>query len=218
MVHADGQPSHHVLSAPLSLPVGGLLIMAELFTPDLQQAERFLQSLDASGSFTFQTFIDNKERAAANKKQGKDPLAKILHGTLQDNVDQLTKLQQQGAGVYVMVNKGDGIGRRNESVVAIRSYFVDLDGAPIDPVLDAEAPPHIVVESSPGKWHAYWTVQEGESLADFKSCQKALAAKFNGDSAVCDLARVMRVPGFWHLKADPFQTRLVIPNVDVTIP
>jgi hypothetical protein len=61
-------------------------------------------------------------------------------------------------------------------------------------------------------------VQEGESLADFKSCQKALAAKFNGDPAVCDLARVMRVPGFWHLKADPFQTRLVIPNVDVTIP
>lgn len=60
MVHADGQPSHHVLSAPLSVPVGGLLIMAELFTPDLQQAERFLQSLDASGSFTFQTFIDNK--------------------------------------------------------------------------------------------------------------------------------------------------------------
>jgi hypothetical protein len=36
-----------------------------------------------------------------------------------------------------------------------------------------------------------------------------LAKQFNSDLSVKDLARVMRLPGFWHQKGDPFQTRIV---------
>lgn len=186
--------------------------MVELLTPDLEQAQRFLQALDPDGIFTFQTFDDDKDRSKANKKRlGYDPLAHVFQGTLNDHIESLVALQRQGAGVFVMVNKGDMLGRTNRNVIEVRAHFVDLDGAPVEPVLHADAPPHIVVESSPDKWHAYWRVQ-GASLADFKDRQHALADRFSGDPSVCDLCRVMRLPGFWHLKGTPFQTRLVTPT------
>lgn len=183
--------------------------MVQQLTPDLDQAQRFLQALDPAGIFTFQTFSDNKEVRAIP--------GRILHGTLEDNADELTRLQQQGAGIFVMVNEGNGKGRKSSDVMRVRAQFVDLDGSPIDPVLAAEAAPHIVVESSPGKWHAYWRMQNA-SLSDFKVRQHALADKFGGDRAVCDVARVMRLPGFWHQKGDPFQTNLITPTAEVIAP
>jgi hypothetical protein len=171
--------------------------------PDLTVANAFLAALDPHGSFTFQTFDDNKDRKDRT-------LAKIFHGTLSDHAAALAALQNKGAGVFVMVNEGDGKGRAASNVIRVRAHFVDLDGAPIEPVLEAAAPPNIVVESSPGKWHAYWLLNDCD-LPDFKPGQQAMAAKFTGDRSVCDLSRVLRIPGFWHLKENPFQTRLVRP-------
>jgi hypothetical protein len=182
--------------------------------PDLLMAQRFLDLIHADVSFTFQTFDDNKKRSKENKKQlGHDPFARICHGRLPQHADYLTSLQQQGAGVFVMINEGNGKGRKAGDVVRVRAHFVDLDGAPIDPVMDAALPPHIVVESSPGKWHAYWLAND-RPLEQFKERQKALAQKFNGDPTINDLPRVMRLPGFWHLKQAPFQTQIVHPSID----
>jgi hypothetical protein len=69
-------------------------------------------------------------------------------------------------------------------------------------------PPSIVVESSPGKRHFYWRI-DNCPLEAFAGAQKALAAALGTDPAVCDLPRVMRLPGFWHRKGKPFMTRLV---------
>ena len=178
--------------------------------PDLDQAQRFLETLDAGTVFTFQTFDDNAERKDFR-------LAKVLHGTLAQHQAHLTTLQQQGAGVFVMVNEGDGLihegsktCRTAANVIRVRAHVLDLDGAPIQPVLDCGLPPHILVESSPGKWHVYWKVLDCP-LEDYKLRQKALAARFDGDPAVCDLPRVLRVPGFWHQKNQPFMTRMVDP-------
>lgn len=184
--------------------------MVQQLIPDMEQAQLFLHALDPGGIFTFQTFDDDKNRSTANKKQlGYDPFARVLQGTLEANANSLTELQQQGIGVFVMVNKGDGRGRKLPNVISVRAQFVDLDGAPIDPVLGTDVPPHIVVESSPGKWHAYWLVED-TALPEFKVRQQVLADKFGGDRSVCDLNRVMRLPGFWHQKSTPFQTRIAI--------
>jgi hypothetical protein len=86
--------------------------------------------------------------------------------------------------------------------------FVDLDGASINPVIDGPLAPSIIVQSSPGKFHAYWLVND-LPLVDFSGFQKALAHRFSGDPSVCDLPRVLRVPGFLHRKAEPFLTHLV---------
>jgi hypothetical protein len=84
---------------------------------------------------------------------------------------------------------------------------VDLDGSPLGPVITSLPTPHVIVDSSPGKWHAYWLVT-GVVLGDFTALQKDLAARFGGDPSVHDLPRVMRLPGFFHRKADPFMVRV----------
>lgn len=179
----------------------------QALVPDLDQAQRFLAALDPGLVFTFQTFDDNADRKDFR-------LAKVLHGTLAEHQAELTKLQQQGAGVFVMVNRGDGVVHKGKktcrcaaSVVAVRALFVDLDGAPLKPVLEA-LKPDIVAESSPGRWHAYWLTNDCP-LEEFTLRQKQIAERFSGDPTVCDLPRVMRMPGFWHQKQEPFLTKLI---------
>ena len=174
-------------------------------TPDLLQAHFFLDALDPSGRFTFQTF---SEGSASRTKASPT----ILHGTLNEHAARLTELNNAGHGIFFMVNEGDLKGRSAANVIRVRAHFVDSDNGPIEPLLQAAIPPHIAVESSPGKGHAYFLVDDCPH-DKFRERQHALAARFNGDPAVCDLSRVMRLTGFWHLKADtPFQTRLIKPT------
>lgn len=169
--------------------------------PNRDEAERFLTVLDANAaSFTFQTFDDDKERR--NPK-----LVRILHGSLSQHFETLQQLNTQGAGVFITVNETDGKGRAAENITRVRAQFVDLDGAPLEAVLQAKLPPHIVVESSPSRWHAYWLVENAQ-LDEFKPIQEALSARFNSDPSVKDLPRCMRLPGFLHRKGEPFQTRI----------
>ena len=172
--------------------------------PDLTASNTFLDTLDAGGTFTFMTIPEGEMKGKDNPS--------ILHGTLNQNAERLKQLNNAGHGIFVMVNQGDLKGRKALNVIKVRALFVDLDGAPVEPLLQCELPPHILVESSPNKWHGYWRVDDCLH-AHFKERQHALAARFGGDTSVCDLPRVMRLPGFWHHKsATPFQTRLVTPT------
>ena len=45
-------------------------------------------------------------------------------------------------------------------------------------------------------------------LDEFTDLQQALIARFNGDPKVSDLPRVLRLPGFYHRKGDPFLVRI----------
>lgn len=166
---------------------------------DIIAANRYLSALTDGTLATFQTFDD----------KGKQPLANILHGTLSEHAEALTELNKQGAGVFVMVNEGDGLGRATANIRRIRALFVDTDGAPYPDPLPLE--PHIIVQSSPNKWHLYWLVYD-ILLNEFAPLQKALAAHYGTDPAVCDLPRVMRLPGFNHCKAEPVRVELVSAN------
>lgn len=167
---------------------------------DTASAVRFLAALSGDTMHTFQTFDD-----AGHARRG---LTDIVHGAFTAKAARLQALNANGAGVFVMVNRGDGYGRKAANVTGCRALFVDLDGAPLEPVLAAPIPPRIVVESSPGKWHAYWPVVD-LPLEQFTPAQKALAALYGGDLKVHDKPRVMRLPGFLHRKGEPFLTRLV---------
>lgn len=168
-----------------------------------EQAATFLEALtgEKNPTVTFQTFDDNKER--------KDRfLAVHIHGKLPGDINQQLKYKQRkGAGVFVMVNVGDGKGRKAENAVSVRAVFLDTDGAPMEPARTM-LKPHIIVESSPGKYHLYWKVSDCP-LDQFPATQKAIAAKFGGDPSVHDLSRVMRLPGFLHQKGMPVMTRLI---------
>ena len=172
-------------------------------TPALSQTGAFLDALDPGASFTFQTFPEGDTPSSLSPT--------ILHGTLKEHAARLTTINNAGHGIFVMINQGDLKGRASRNVIKVRALFVDSDKGPIQPLLDAAIAPHIAVESSPGKGHGYFLVDDCP-LAKFRERQHALAERFNGDRAVCDLSRVMRLPGFFHLKnAIPFQTRLIKP-------
>jgi len=148
--------------------------------------ERFLSFFD--GQLTFQTFDDKGKRR---------DLAQQFHG--KHHGQELMTLNRQGAGVFLTVNETDGKGRKRDNIVSIRALFVDLDGAPLKPVRDFDLKPHLIVQSSPGKYHAYWFAVDIPPQS-FSHMQKGLASMFNGDPVVHDISRVMRVPGFYHNK------------------
>jgi hypothetical protein len=93
----------------------------------------------------------------------------------------------------------------------VRANFIDLDGSPLEPVMECAVSPSIVVASSPGRWHAYWLV-DGEKLAQFKPTQEQLIQRFQADPTVKDLPRVMRLPGFFHRKSAPYRVNIVSLN------
>jgi hypothetical protein len=207
------------------------------FLHNLTEARAFLDHLDPSATaFTFQTFDDSKQRREARaealkaemtqikatvpaeqrgaaiaraKNKHRDPYARIIEGRLDEVAGQLAELNRQGAGVFVTVNRTRmDKTRKADSIVGVRAVFVDLDGAPLAPVERFPLVPHLTIESSPGRYHAYWLVGD-LPLDEYKPTQKAIIERFNGDVAVHDLPRVMRLPGFYHQKEDaPFMTRM----------
>ncbi len=124
--------------------------MKNQLTPNAAVAKAFIKMLAPDGIVTFQTFDDDKDRKSGG-------LARVFHGTLDQYLDDLTKLQQQGAGVFMMVNEGDGVihagnktCRCTSNVIRVRSLFADLDGAPLEPLLECSQP-DIIVESTAGR-------------------------------------------------------------------
>ena len=173
-----------------------------MLIPDLAQAQQFLKLLDSTtDSFTFQTFGDTPDAEAKLPPFWR-------HGSLNDYAGLFIENNNQGAGISVMVNRGDGKGRSAQHVIGVRAAFVDLDGSSPATVLNAKLKPSFFVESSPGRYHAYWLVKDCP-LNQFTAVQDALASKFSGDPSVHDLPRVMRVPGFYHHKNDPFLTHII---------
>jgi len=165
----------------------------------MSDAQRFLNCLAPEAPFfTFQTFIDRKDADGGH----------IIHGTFAERGPQLKRLNDAGHGVFVTINETDGRGRKLENIISIRAVFLDLDGSPLEPVLKNRMPPHIVTETSPGRFHCYWRVSD-MPLADFKAVQIAIAERYDGDPVVCDLPRVMRLVGFHHHKAEPFLSRII---------
>ena len=186
---------------------------SNILLPHFEEAEAFLNALDGKDAqFTFQTFDDvevwDEAKQKAVKRMDKN-LVRVLHGTLNEHKHALAALNKRGAGVFVAINKTNLEGIKQENILKVRALFVDLDGSPIQPILDLpeDLQPHIIIESSPNKWHAYWLV-DNCSLELFPNVQRALATKFNGDISVNNIDRVMRLAGFSHNKAESFITRI----------
>jgi hypothetical protein len=168
-------------------------------------AARFLKCLDPTATkFEFRTFDDNKDRKDKN-------LTRTFYGALAEHFADLQRLNREGAGVFVVINETDGKGRETENIVRVRAQFIDLDGTPLEPVRAAKVKTHIIVETSPKKWHCYWRV-EGMPLGDFNLVQEELIKRFDSDPKVLALTSVMRLPGFYHCKAEPFLVRIIDAN------
>ncbi|MDQ8735031.1 DNA-primase RepB domain-containing protein [Paenibacillus sp. LHD-38] len=67
----------------------------------------------------------------------------------------------------------------------------------------------MIIETKNG-YHIYWVLQGG-SINKFVPIQKALAQKFSSDPMITNLSRVMRIPGFYHMKnpESPYMVRAI---------
>jgi hypothetical protein len=171
--------------------------------PDIVVAEDFFDFIaDRDEEINFRTFDDAEMGSVKPQK---------YLGKIDDYSQRLSYQNQQGAGIFWVVNPTDGKGQTDSNIIGVRALFLDLDGAPLDPVLRTQALPHVILETSPGKHHAYWLITSGFPVSEFSRYQKALARRFNGDVAISNPSRVMRIPGFFHMKDrdNPFMSRSV---------
>lgn len=129
-------------------------------------------------------------------------------GSLNALWEWVSNMNTQGYGIFVTPAALDGAGRMLENVQTIRAHYVDLDGIDAQQMYDAarahQPPPTFAVQSSAGKYHVYWSVQHYPAdLHRFEQLQRKLRQTYNGDKAVIDAARVMRLPGTLHQKGAP---------------
>lgn len=114
----------------------------------------------------------------------------------------------QGYGIFATVAAMDGNGRELANVQGLRAHYVDLDNLSAAQNLDRAAAwqpaPSFAVNSSPNKFHVYWPTVPYAGNDRFGLIQRKLRQFFDGDKAVVDAARVMRLPGTFNYKySDP---------------
>jgi len=166
--------------------------------PNYGEIKAFLDRLDPNAEyFTFQTFDDKR------KKSGH--LTRIIHGSLDECFAELVALNQEGAGVFVTVQSTDGKGRKKDNIVQIRAVYQEADRGD-EPELPIR--PHLTVETSPAKFHRY-ILTDTTSVEEFAPVQQRLVRDYGSDPNAKDLARVLRVPGFYHQKRDPYMVRIM---------
>ena len=178
----------------------GVLSMNNL-KQDRTQTELYLSLLDGKDTpYTFQVFDDNKDRSDRS-------MARVIEGTLNENWKLLTDLNDQGAGIFITVNRGKG-GRKRENIKSVRSIFIEDDTKAGVARPDLPIRPSFIVNSSDGNYHHYFKVDD-MPLSLFEPTQNRLIADYHSDKAVKDLSRVLRLPGFFHQKAAPYLVNLV---------
>jgi hypothetical protein len=134
-----------------------------------------------------------------------------FRGSLEDHRKKLNALNKAGYDIFVTVNETDGKDIKGANVTRVRALFADFDGSPLSNLDRIPLKPSFTVNTSPGKHHAYWLIDDCP-LDQFKPMQQKLAQILDSDPAVCDLGRIMRVPGFYHLKGDPFMVTIDCPK------
>ena len=171
---------------------------------------------------TFQMFDDAKPGGVSRKE-----LTRVLHGSLEDHAEEMERLNQAGAGIFINVNPTDLKGRKKGNIPALRAWWADLDAkdatAPfeVQTILDSLPLETTITVRTPGGLHLYWLAQESmpcpdesrrdEHEADLKAIQQTLRP-FGADPRVCNVCGVLRVPGYLHQKADPRMVELLKAN------
>lgn len=176
-----------------------------MLTPNLKLAQQFLSLLDSSAvTFTFQVFDDTEIQDKTK--------AGTVTGTLEEIAPYLVQKNNDRCGVFVTICETNGIDRKTHNITAPRALFIDCDKKLPQ---DFHLPPTCKVQSSvTGKGHAYWMIDQRNETdrENFRNCQERLAHYYNSlnsnyecDESVKDLSRVMRLPGFYHMKTqEPF--------------
>lgn len=131
--------------------------------------------------------------------------------------DVATMYNERGYGIFWSVNSFNSPVRREDNLEKIVCWYIDLDkGSKADQekLIQKYVMPSMVVESKNG-YHCYWLCGENVYPADYKFfLRERLTYYFKSDTNATDITRVLRSPGYYHLKnpSDPFLVKKVHSN------
>ncbi len=119
---------------------------------------------------------------------------------------------ERGFGIFATLNSFDGP-RRKENLTRINAWAIDMDeGTKVEmhaKLLASPLIPSVIVETKRG-FQAYWRARDGKAQHWNAIVLERLVPHFGSDANARDLCRILRVPGFLHLKDpfNPFRIRL----------
>jgi len=155
---------------------------------DQAQAAQFLQLLGKTPATT-------RLRAFPHRLNPNRAEIKARKGAY--NLQLASRWQQEGRGVYAVINDG---GDKAEEITTCRAFFVEWDNRPVEwqrtawQTLGLPQPTFMV--STGGKSvHCYWVLDEPIARDEWEPVQAALIAHCDADRACKDASRVMRLPG-----------------------
>lgn len=118
---------------------------------------------------------------------------------------------EAGREVYFCAHLLTGRKRVKETAAPIVCLWGDLDGAAIP---DGAFKPTAVVESSPGRWHAYWRLADAIPPGVAEDLNRRLAGAIMADRSGFDLTQLLRVPGTLNHKYPDRSTRVKVRELD----
>lgn len=169
--------------------------------PDVEMAKQFLSMLSTGQDDTKFWFNSWDDRKDSNNPD----LCGINEFTLDDGLTYLSNINRRGAAVSVQISKSRG---RSFSFAGARAVWVDIDTKKRTHPFNIEPRPHIIVESSPEKYHAYWLLSDTPD-AELDRLLRAMADHWGGDKKAAKVQQTMRLPGFYHQKSAPFKTSII---------
>jgi hypothetical protein len=123
--------------------------------------------------------------------------------------DEAKKYNEAGYGIFKSVNSFYGERRIISNLVSIVGWPVEMDEETKESqwvrILASPLKPSIIIETKRG-YQLIFLAKDGKVDGYKGITRDRLVYFFNGDPNACDACRVLRVPGFYHLKdpSDPF--------------
>lgn len=162
------------------------------------QAKIFIERLTGRGdtAIHWQIFHDS------NKSEN---FAKSIYASHDDEEHTLFRFQQEGCGIYITINETDGVARQTGNIKSCRACFIDGDNQNLPQQWGCY--PNMIVGRNNTQWHAYWFIDPTTDFEKWRKFQYQLGIYYRVKDRIHDLPRVMRAPGYYHLK-DPLNPQL----------
>jgi Protein of unknown function (DUF3987) len=161
---------------------------------DRDQARLFLKALGKNGNTRMRGFFPSGHPLKATD-HGKKAVA---------SSDTALQWQQEGRGVYIVINDG---GDTDATITGCRAIFCEWDDRPLDWQITAwqelNLPePSLMVATGGKSIHCYWIFNDPITVEQWRDLQVRLLEYADADRTLKNPSRVMRLPGAWHLAPD----------------
>jgi len=158
----------------------------------------------------FQTFDDKKAADAIPRREEGKPELTTEFQVL--NLEKMVDLNRREAGVFFTPNAFSG-SRKADNCIGVNAWFVESDDLSKEEqwelINSSPLEPSLVIESGKSL-HVYFLAdrQLSPEKNRFSKIGGGLVAFFAGDPGCQEINRVLRIPGFYHNKKEPFMIKI----------